>query len=159
MPFQATSPRRPPPRPHPARPFLLPASLPLLREQVLQSEGKDLSGVDPTLDEGIHLLEELERVQNHTVPEEAAGARMEDAGRNLVENELLGADMHRVTRVRSALIARHDVDILAQKVDNLSFAFISPLRAYDYGRRRSVQNTSLWNRDGTLLAPQDANVG
>jgi hypothetical protein len=48
-----------------------------------------------------------------------------------MKNERLIADDHGVTGVRAALIPRHDVGLLAQEIDDLSFSLVAPLGADD----------------------------
>ena len=54
---------------------------------------------------------------------------MQDARRNQVQDELASADVHRVSRVVSALIARDDREVRRQQIDDLALAFIAPLGA------------------------------
>ena len=53
---------------------------------------------------------------------------MENARRQEPKNDLCRADIHRVTGVVPALMARNDRKVRRQKIDDLAFAFISPLR-------------------------------
>jgi len=46
-----------------------------------------------------------------------------------MQGEAPVADADGVARVRPPAVARHDVHALGQKIDDLSFAFIAPLRA------------------------------
>ena len=54
---------------------------------------------------------------------------VEDARRNEVQDEFLAAHVHRVTRVVSALIAGDDRKSRGHEIDDLAFAFVTPLRA------------------------------
>ena len=54
---------------------------------------------------------------------------MQDAGRDEAQDELGAVDVHGVTGVVSTLIARDDGKMRRQKIDDLAFAFIAPLRA------------------------------
>jgi hypothetical protein len=56
---------------------------------------------------------------------------MHNARRQQMQDERLVAHLHGVAGIMSALIARHDVEVLGQKVNYLAFAFIAPLRADD----------------------------
>jgi hypothetical protein len=51
-----------------------------------------------------------------------------------VQHERLIANLHGVSSVVTALIARDDVEMFGQEIDDLAFAFIAPLSAdnYDY---------------------------
>src|SRR5687768_1862933 len=53
---------------------------------------------------------------------------MENSRRKKPKNDLGGADIHRVTGVVSSLVARNNGEVRRQKIDDLAFAFISPLR-------------------------------
>ena len=53
----------------------------------------------------------------------------ENAARNQLENELFLADKNRVPGVMAALIARNDIKVLGEKVDNFAFSLIAPLGA------------------------------
>ena len=56
-----------------------------------------------------------------------AGAQ--NAAGNQLEDELFFADEDGVAGVVAALIARDDVEALGEKIDDLTFAFVAPLRA------------------------------
>ena len=58
---------------------------------------------------------------------------MQNARRNQLQDELLVADLHRVAGIMPALVADHNVEMSAKKVDDLALALVAPLRAqYDY---------------------------
>ena len=44
-----------------------------------------------------------------------------------MQHELLSLDQDRVSRVVPPLIARHNVKLLAQHIDNFPLAFVAPL--------------------------------
>ena len=76
--------------------------------------------------------------------EHAAGAddarlAADDAARDLPDLERLVADDDRVPGVRAALVAAHEVRVERQQIDDLSLAFVSPLRADDDGRRHGYR--------------------
>ena len=83
------------------------------------------------LEERFPLGAERFRVDDDAVSDVADGARAKNSGRDEVEHELPLAHADRVARVGTALIARDDVGLLAQQVDDLSFALIAPLGAHD----------------------------
>ena len=56
---------------------------------------------------------------------------MEDTGRDQVEDILLVSDADSVARIRASLVARNDVDLLGEHVDNLSLPLVPPLGADD----------------------------
>ena len=58
--------------------------------------------LDPTCLESVVLLEKVEYVEHHAVAQQAALLRMDDPGRNLVEDEFVVAYVDGVARVRTA---------------------------------------------------------
>ena len=91
---------------------------------------------------GLHLIvlmEELDGVQNDTIPEKAAFFRMEYPGGDLVEDELLVPDVDGVTGVGPSLEPGDDVGLLGQDVHDLPLPFVSPLPTYHYRAATSVQ--------------------
>src|SRR5206468_9867717 len=56
-------------------------------------------------------------------------AYVNDPGRQQMQDERLVADLDRMSRVVTALIADHDIETLSEQIDNLAFAFIAPLGA------------------------------
>ena len=54
---------------------------------------------------------------------------MKNAGWDEPQHELLAVDVDGVPGVVSSLISGHDVEVRSEKVDDLAFAFITPLRA------------------------------
>ncbi len=106
------------------------------KKQVGPFAHPDPSGdIDITSDEGVVFLEELFHVEDDAVAQEAAGAGVEDAGRDLVEDEFLRPHMHGVARIGAALVAGHHIDRLRKDVDDLSLAFVAPLAPDDDGAR------------------------
>ncbi len=79
----------------------------------------------------LQLLEQGHRIDDHAVPQRAALAFVEDAGGDLVQDELFVTDAHGVARVGAALIAGDPVGVLGQDVDDLSLPLVAPLRADD----------------------------
>ncbi len=79
----------------------------------------------------LDLLEQRFGVDDHAVAEEAELVRMDDARGDQPQCEVLVGELHRVPGVVAALIPSHDVEALAEKIDDLPLSFISPLRADD----------------------------
>lgn len=71
---------------------------------------------------------------------------MEDTGRDLVENELLVAYMNGVAGIGPALVPGDDVHISSEDIDDLPFAFITPLTTYDYRAASWVPGATHWAR-------------
>tara|TARA_B110000116_G_C16359208_1_gene369027 strand:- start:14 stop:355 length:342 start_codon:yes stop_codon:yes gene_type:complete len=84
-----------------------------------------------SVEQGIVLLKKLTDIQYDPVAEETALAFVEDAGGDLVEDELFFADVDRVARICAALVASDDVDVLSKHVNDLPLSFISPLTPYN----------------------------
>ena len=63
------------------------------------------------------------------VPDGASHTGVEDARGDQPEGEVLVGELDRVAGVVAALVARHDVELLAQQVDDFPFAFVAPLSA------------------------------
>ena len=71
------------------------------------------SDVDAQLRQLVDLVEQRLRVDDDAVADDAGDARMQDAGRDQVQDELLPVDVDGVPRVVAALIARDDVESAA----------------------------------------------
>ena len=81
----------------------------------------------------------VELGDEHFRIDDAAGAQdrglaRQDSRRDLADLVRLAARDDRVTGVRAALIAAHDVRLLGEQVDDLALPFVAPLRTDDYGR-------------------------
>ena len=82
------------------------------------------------LREVVQLDEQLFGVEHDAVADDAGGAGMEDARRDLVQDVEVAADDDGVTRVGAALVAHHEVGALREHVDQLALPLIAPLRAH-----------------------------
>ena len=84
------------------------------------------------VDESIHFLEELLRIDDDPAAENTECTLMQNAGWDKVK--LVGriADNNCVPSVISALVSNDDVGSLSQKVGDFTFAFVTPLGTYDY---------------------------
>jgi hypothetical protein len=56
---------------------------------------------------------------------------MEDAGRDMVDDELLAVSIDGVAGVVSPLVAGDDVKVFRQEVDDLTLALVPPLKSHD----------------------------
>ena len=77
----------------------------------------------------VDLLEERLRIDHDAVADDAGDARMQNAGRDEMEDELGSLHQHRVAGVMPALVARDRRKVRRQHVDDLPFALVAPLRA------------------------------
>ena len=88
------------------------------------------------------------RIDDNAVADDARDARMQNAGRDQAQHELLSVHVHGVSRVVAALIARNDGEMRRDEVDDLSFAFVAPLRTEDREVHERLDSTS--SRDHTF---------
>ena len=88
--------------------------------------------LDALRGELLEFAEERLRIEHDAVADDALRTRVQDAGRNLVQDELAIADHDRVAGVGAALVAHHEVGLLGQHVDQLALALVAPLRADDH---------------------------
>src|SRR5207244_13133553 len=79
----------------------------------------------------LDLFEQRLGVDDHSIAEDAELVRMEDAGGDESQSEMLIGELDRVSGVMPALISRDYVVGLAEKIDDLSLAFVAPLRSHD----------------------------
>jgi hypothetical protein len=116
-----------------ARAFVDAVELLVIRQQhVRAAADADLRlGVDAARAQLVDLFEELLEVHHHAVAEQAARGGVQNARRDLVENDLITFDVHGVPGVRAALVARDDADLGGQHIDNLPLPLVAPLCADD----------------------------
>src|SRR5207253_10715522 len=92
----------------------------------------DVSGRAAARLQLVDLGEEDLRIDDATSADHAGPAGDHAAG-NLADLERLAVGDDRVPRIRPALVPADDVRLLGEQVDDLSLAFVSPLRADDHG--------------------------
>ena len=85
-------------------------------------------GLDAGRAELLDLADQVERVHDHAVADDARLRRMEDAARHEPQHALLPFGDHGVARVRPALVADDDVGLVGQHVYDLPLALVAPLR-------------------------------
>ena len=90
--------------------------------------------VDAVRDELVDLGEQRLGIEHDAVADRAPHARVQNAARNLVQDERVFAEIDGVAGVRAALIADHPVGALGEDVDELALPFVAPLRADDDDR-------------------------
>jgi len=81
--------------------------------------------------ECVGLLDQREGIEDDAVSDDAVHVRVEDARRNQMEDELMGADPDGVPGVVAALVAGDDLEVVGDDVDDLALAFIAPVDAHD----------------------------
>src|SRR5688500_19694825 len=82
--------------------------------------------------QAIQFGKELLEIENHAVAEQATRAFVQDAGRNLMQDEFITAHVNGMTRVRATLITGDHRRFSREYVDDLAFSFIAPLGANHY---------------------------
>ena len=101
----------------------------VLRDEEVAVEGH------PATHERLHLLDERARVHDHAAADHAATARVQDARRDRVQDVFLAADDDRMAGVVAARVARDDIHVRRQEVDDLALALVPPLRSDDHDVR------------------------
>ena len=96
---------------------------------------------DPTLPQGVDFPEEGNRIEDHAIADDAAASGTQDSAGHQLQNELPAIDDDCVSGVMPTGIAGNDREILREHVDNLAFAFVAPLSAYDDRSFAVSQNT------------------
>src|ERR1019366_6966261 len=86
---------------------------------------------DPEGAQLLDLVEERLGIDDHPVAEDAEFVRMKDAGRDEPQREVFVAELHRMPGIVPALVAGHDVEGFAEKIDDLSLPLVAPLSAND----------------------------
>ncbi len=84
---------------------------------------------DTASDQRLHLVDQRGRVDDHAAADDAPAARVEDAGGDRLEHELLLAHHDGVPGVVPALVADGHVDTGRQHVHHLPLALVAPLGA------------------------------
>ena len=82
---------------------------------------------DAELAQPLDFLDEADRIDHHTVADDADLILAQDARRNQVQDVFLPFDVDRVAGVVAALRADHHIRLFGQHVNNLALAFIAPL--------------------------------
>ncbi len=88
--------------------------------------------VDAAIGEAVELREKSLGIEHDAVADDACHPWMQNARRNLPQNELTVADDDGMARVRPALVANDEIGPLGHDVDELTFTFVSPLRSDDH---------------------------
>ncbi|MBA7568584.1 hypothetical protein ES708_10315 [subsurface metagenome] len=84
-------------------------------------------GVDAVLLQLIDLIHQGHGIHHHTVPQNTDSPLVEDTGRDLVQNEGFFTDLDGMSGVGAALVTGHNIDLIAQQVDNFALALVAPL--------------------------------
>ena len=103
------------------------------KDQVGLLGDQELSGDVHALGlDGLDLILEDDRVDDHAVTDDIDRIRTEDAGGNRVQHETVPVEDEGVSGVGAALEAGDHLVIRGQDIDHLSFALVAPLQAEDH---------------------------
>jgi len=83
--------------------------------------------VDPGFVEFVQFFAQGNRVDHNTVADDVLQPRAKNARRHRMEHELFTVENKRMPGVGASLEAGDDVVLGGKNVNNLSFAFVSPL--------------------------------
>jgi hypothetical protein len=75
----------------------------------------------------VHLFHQRRRVYHHAIPDHRRDAGPKNAARNQLQNIFLRANENRVARIVPALVTRHNVETVREKVHHLALSLIAPL--------------------------------
>ena len=130
-------------RPDPAVPqlfFLLLLLQPVVRKNEVRAVAHEQIGADfdvePT--QHLHLGHERVGIDDAAVTDHGRYTRMQNSGRNDVEDELLTVHDDGVARVVATAITHHELHSPGQQVHVLSLALVTPLGADDDDTRHSA---------------------
>ena len=84
--------------------------------------------IHPGRFQGINFSYQRNGIDYQAITDHRRLSGMQDAARNQFEDELSLAHDDRVARVMPALISDHDIKAVREKIDQLPFALVSPLR-------------------------------
>jgi hypothetical protein len=93
------------------------------------ADDQTIANFDPKRLELLDLLEQRLRIDDHTIADDAGHTVVQDPGRNQMQHELSAAGVDGMAGVMSTLVAGHNGIVRREDVDDLAFAFISPLCA------------------------------
>ena len=100
-------------------------------------------GIDTKLAQLVQLFNECDGVHYHPGTEQTGAARMQDAGGQLVQDKGLVFYFDGVPGIGATLVARSEVHLIAERVDDLALALVAPLPANHCCYRHSYDPVSL----------------
>ena len=107
--------------------------------------------------ESLDLPDQGNRIDHDTIANHTDLPLAEDAGGNQVEDIFLVTIDNGVARIVAPLTANHNIDPSGQDIDDLPFAFVSPLGAYkncichDIYTRKPEVNPAKWSKIDSSL--------
>ena len=78
-----------------------------------------------------NLFHQCHGVDNHSIANHTFDIRLQNSTWNQMKDKFLSFDHNGMSCIRTALIARHDIHGITQKIDDFSFSFIAPLGTND----------------------------
>ena len=93
------------------------------------ADEQPLCGIDAVLFQPIDLLHEANWIDDHSVADNAGGARAKDTRWDEVQDVLCLANNDRVAGVRATLGAYNDIGLPGQVIDDLALALVASLGA------------------------------
>src|SRR5437899_7981662 len=76
-------------------------------------------------------FKKCDEIENYTVSDYAAASRTQHATRDQLQDKFFAVDDDCVPGIVASGVASHDGKILRQNIDDLAFAFVTPLGADD----------------------------
>ena len=86
--------------------------------------------------DGLHLSGQMLEVDHHTGAQHAGHLRVQDTGGQQVQDELALLGHNGMTGIVAALIARNDIGIFGQQVDDAALALIAPVDSSNSGQHK-----------------------
>src|SRR2546425_8033057 len=83
--------------------------------------------------DGLRLLDQCERIENHSTPDHTCDSRLKNSRWNEMQHVAAISDADGMSGIVAALITRHAVEAFRKNIDDLTFSFVAPLNAYDCG--------------------------
>ena len=108
------------------------------QDQVGVARHREARAVDALRGERVHLGEQHDGVDDHTVADDGRDVVVEDSTGHQLESERDAIDHQGVAGVVAALVADDQLHLLGDEVGDLPLALIAPLSADDDGRRHGV---------------------
>ena len=98
----------------------------------------------------LKFFEHWAKIHDNSIPENVDAGIVENAAREKVESELNPSCFDSVTRIGSTIESSTNAVILGKNINELAFAFVSPLRT-QYNSELLAESTAQWiDRLGSL---------
>src|SRR5579871_2459370 len=93
------------------------------------ADGKLSRDIDAGLLQRFDFVDQRGRIDDNAVSDDGLNAGPQNAAGNELENEFLIADKDRMAGIVATLVTRDDGEFFGEKVHDLAFALVAPLRA------------------------------